>query len=103
MRRVTYGATSRFQSAGLAPRVYVTIPSPSDTLLGRLGMHDNNKRLRGRPFRAPLCALRVAAALSAGQSPPTRPAPAPTAIDPAAAAAIAPVAVPSAPLRDPVG
>ena len=102
MRRVTYGATSRFQSAGLAPAAYVTIPSPSDTLFGRLGMHDNNKRLRGRPFRAPLCALGLAAALSACQSPATRPAPGPTAIDPAAAAAIAPVEVPYVPLRDPV-
>jgi membrane-bound lytic murein transglycosylase D len=65
-------------------------------------MHDNNKRLRGRPYRAPLCALALATALSACQSPGTRPAPGPTAIDPAAAAAITPVEVPYFPLRDPV-
>jgi membrane-bound lytic murein transglycosylase D len=65
-------------------------------------MHDNNKRLRGRQCRAPLCALALAAALSACQAPSTRPAPGPTAIDPAAAAAIAPVEVPYVPLRDPV-
>jgi peptidoglycan lytic transglycosylase D len=65
-------------------------------------MHDNNKRLRGRRYRAPVCALALAAALSACQSPGTRPDPGPTAIDPAAAAAIAPVEVPYVPLRDPV-
>jgi membrane-bound lytic murein transglycosylase D len=65
-------------------------------------MHDNNKRLRGRLYRAPVCALALAAALSACQSSGTRPAPGPTAIDPAAAAAITPVEVPYVPLRDPV-
>ena len=65
-------------------------------------MHDNNKRLRGRPYRAPLCAVALAAALSACQSSGTLPAPGPTAIDPAAAAAITPVEVPYVPLRDPV-
>jgi membrane-bound lytic murein transglycosylase D len=65
-------------------------------------MHDNNKRLRGRRYCAPLCALACVAALSACQSSGTRPAPGPTAIDPAAAAAITPVEVPYVPLRDPV-
>jgi peptidoglycan lytic transglycosylase D len=65
-------------------------------------MHYNNKRLRGRRYRAPFCALALAAALSACQSSGTLPAPGPTAIDPAAAAAITPVEVPYVPLRDPV-
>ena len=103
MRRVTHGAASRFQRAGLAPagQRHDTFIAPTH-FLGRLRMHDNNKRLRGRRYCAPLCALACAAALSACQSPGTRPDPGPTAIDPAAAAAITPVEVPYVPLRDPV-
>ena len=60
-------------------------------------MHENNKRLRSLVL-TPLAAFGLAAALSACQSLGTKPAPAPPAIDPAAA--LEPIEVPYIALRD---
>src|SRR5262245_54886848 len=68
----------------------------------RLRMQDKNKRLRGRLYRAPFCALGLAAALSACQPAGTRPDPVPAAVDAAGAEDLATVEVPYVPLLDPI-
>jgi len=65
-------------------------------------MQDKNKRLRGRLYRAPFCALGLAAALSACQPAGTRPDPVPAAVDAAGAEDLAAVEVPYVPLLDPI-